>query len=93
VGQINMQAGIQATPANAQPISRDPTAEAGWATATGNTKVKSAAVDAVAASGVTIPAKRTANPTTAITTTDATFCVETTVPIEIRQLPTRNSVT
>ena len=88
-----MQAGIHAAPANAQPISRGPTAEAGWATATGNTKIKSAAVDAVAASGVTIPAKRTANPTTAITTTDATLCVETTVPTEMKQLPTTNSAT
>ncbi len=57
-----MAAVMQKTPANVQPNNRGPTSEAGWATATGRTKVNSAAVDAVAAWGDTIPANSTAKP-------------------------------
>ena len=63
-------------PASSQPRRRGPIAEAGWATATGSTNMRSAAVDAVAARGVTIPAYRTANPTTAMATTAANSSVE-----------------
>ena len=48
VGHTTMQAVTQNTAAKAHPNSRGPMAAAGWATATGNTKSKSAAVDAVA---------------------------------------------
>jgi hypothetical protein len=83
-----MQAVTQKTAAKAHPKSRGPTALGGWATATGNTNIKRAAVDAPAIWGDTIPTKRTQNPTTAIRTTAATLSSETTVPKEIRQLPT-----
>ena len=88
VGQITMQAVTQNTAAKAHPSSRGPTALGGWATATGNTNIRRAAVDALAIWGDTIPTKRTQNPTTAISTTAATLSSETTVPKEIRQLPT-----
>ena len=54
-GQIRRQAGMQKAPASSQPRRRGPTADAGWATATGSTKTRSAAVAAVAARGVTTP--------------------------------------
>ena len=66
VGQRSMQAATQNAAANSQPIKRGPTSPAGWATATGNTKSRRAAVEAVATWGDSMPAKRTANPTTAI---------------------------
>ena len=59
-------------------------ADAGCATATGRTKVRSAAVVAVAACGATIPAKSTPKPTTAMVTTAATLFVETTVPSTVK---------
>ena len=83
-----MQAVMQKTAASVQPTRRGPTAEAGWATATGRTKVSSAAVDAVAACGATMPAKSTAKPTSAMVTTAATLWVETTVPSTVKQAPT-----
>ena len=73
--------------ASVHPTRRGPTAEAGWATATGRTKVSRAAVDAVAACGDAMPAKSTTKPTTAIAATAATLCVETTVPSTTKQLP------
>ena len=79
---------MQKSPAASQPTSRGPTAEAGWATATGSTKTSSAAVDPVAAWGERIPAKSTQNPTTAMATTAATLSVETTVPTAMKQPPT-----
>ena len=83
-----MQAAMQKTAAIVHPTRRGPMAEAGCATATGRTKVRSAAVVAVAAWGATIPAKSTANPTSAIVTTAATLWVETTVPSTMKQAPT-----
>ena len=68
-------------------------AAAGWATATGNTKSKRAAVDAVATCGDTIPRKRTQNPTAAIATTAATLSVETAVPTAMKQPPTSTRAT
>jgi len=53
----------------------------------GRTKVSSAAVDAVAACGEAMPAKRTTKPTTAMAATAATFCVETTVPSTMNSSP------
>lgn len=88
-----MQAVMQATAAHAQPSRRGPMAEAGWATATGRTKMSNVAVDAAAACGDTIPAKSTANPTTAMTPTETHLCVETTVPSAMRPLPTSQSRT
>ena len=82
---------MENAPASAHPSRRGPRADAGWATATGNTKVRIAAVDAVAACGEKIPEKSTAKPTTAIATTAATLSVETTVPREMRPLPTMKS--
>ena len=84
---------MQATPAKAQPSSRGPMAEGGWATATGSTKTSNVAVDAAAACGDTIPANSTANPTTAMTPTAIHLCVETSVPSAIRPLPTSQSRT
>ncbi len=78
---------MQQTPAITQPIIRQPTADDGWATATGKTNKSNAAVDAVAARGSTIPAKSTTKPTTAIVTTAATLLVETTVPRMMKTLP------
>ena len=83
-----MVAVMQKTPAIVQPTRRGPTCEAGWATATGRTNVNSAAVDAVAAWGATMPVKRTTKPTTAIVMTAATLCVDTTVPSTVKQAPT-----
>ncbi len=40
---------MQAAPASTHPSSRSPISDEGWATATGSTNVKSAAVEAVAA--------------------------------------------
>ncbi len=91
VGQSSMHAGMQKTPANAQPARRGPTLAAGWATATGRTNINSAAVDAVTAWGETIPMKSTPNPTIAIATTASTFCCETTVPRVMKTIPTRKS--
>ena len=71
---------MQKTAAIVHPRRRGPTADAGCATATGRTKVRSAAVVAVAAWGATTPAKSTAKPTSAMVTTAATLLVETTVP-------------
>ena len=76
---------MQSAAASVHPTRRGPTAEAGWATATGRTKVSRAAVDAVAACGDAMPAKRTMKPTTAMAATAATFCVETTVPSTTKQ--------
>ena len=64
-----MQAVMQMTPASVQPNSRGPIAESGCATATGRTKVRRAAVVAVAARGATIPANSTAKPTNPMVTT------------------------
>ena len=50
-----------------------------------------AAVDAVAAWGETMPAKRTPNPTKAITTMAATLWVDTTVPRVMKPVPTKTS--
>ena len=86
-----MVAVMQKTPANVQPSNRGPTSEAGWATATGRTNVNSAAVDAVAAWGDTIPVNSTAKPTTAIVMTAATLWVDTTVPSTVKQAPTTKS--
>ncbi len=47
---------MQNAAASVQPTNRGPTWDAGSATATGSTNVKSAAVVAVAATGETIPA-------------------------------------
>ena len=90
-GHTSMQAAMQKAAASVQPMRRGPMADAGWATATGRTKVSRAAVVAVAACGATIPVKSTAKPTTAIVTTAATLCVETTVPRTVKQAPTRYS--
>ena len=79
---------MQKTPAAIHPTSRGPTWSAGWATATGNTKTRRAAVAPVAAWGEMTPANSTPNPTTAIRTTDATLLVETTVPTAMKQTPT-----
>ena len=57
---------MQSAAASVHPTRRGPTAEAGWATATGRTKVSRAAVDAVAACGDAMPAKSTTKPTTAM---------------------------
>ena len=84
-----MQAVMQKTPASVHPSRRGPTADAGCATATGRTKVRSAAVVAVAAWGATIPANSTPKPTTAMVTTASTLFVETTVPRTVKQAPTR----
>ena len=86
-----MQAVMQKAAASVQPMRRGPMADTGWATATGRTKVSSAAVVAVAACGATIPAKSTAKPTTPIVTTAATLCVETKVPSTVKQAPTTYS--
>ena len=80
-------------PAIAQPTSRGPTAEFGAATATGRTKTRRTAVDAVAIVGDTIPANRTANPMTAIVTTAAILWVEATVPSEMRTAPITKTMT
>ncbi len=83
-----MQAGMERAAAITHPSSRGPTSVAGWATATGNTKVSSAAVDADAACGETIPPKSTPKATAAITVMAAASWVETTVPSVMKQLPT-----
>ncbi len=79
---------MEKTAASVQPRRRGPTAEAGCATETGRTNVSSAAVDAVAAWGATMPAKSTAKPTSAMMTTAATLWVEATVPTTMKQAPT-----
>ena len=62
-----------------------PTAEAGADRDTRRTNVNKAAVEAVAAWGTTMPAKRTAKPTTPMATTAATLSLETTVPSTIKK--------
>ncbi len=74
-------------PASAKPPRRGPIEETGAATATGRTKVNSAAVDAVAACGATIPANRTTKPTTAIAATAATLWVDAVVPTVTNTVP------
>ena len=74
--------------ASVQPTMRGPTAEAGAATDTGRTNVSNAAVEAVAAWGETMPAKRTPKPTSPMATTAATLWLETTVPSTMKQLLT-----
>ena len=80
---------MQKAAASVHPTSRGPISEDGAATATGSTKVRRAAVDAVAAAGAAIPAKSTPKPTRAMVATAATLCVETSVPSTVKQLPTR----
>src|SRR5665213_3528343 len=62
-------------------------AEAGAGSATGSTNVKRRAVDPVTARGVTMPANRTANPTTPIAVTDRTAWVEHRVAIVMKTAP------
>ena len=76
------------TAASVQPTMRGPTAEAGAATDTGRTNSSNAAVEAVAAWGATMPAKRTPKPTRPMATTAAALWLETTVPITMKRLPT-----
>ncbi len=66
-------------------------ADAGWATATGRTKVSRAAVAAVAAWGVTMPAKSTRNPITAMATTAGTLWVDAAVPSAMKPQATAKS--
>ena len=80
---------MQEAAASDHPRRRGPISEVGWATATGSTKVRRAAVEAVAAAGAAIPAKSTPKPTRAIVTTAAALWVEATVPSTTKQLPTR----
>ena len=77
--------------AMAQPSRRGPMAEVGWATATGSTKVRRAAVVAAAAAGEAMPANSSTNPTTAIPTTAAASWVEATVPRVMSTAPTATS--
>ena len=80
---------MQHAAAIVHPTRRGPISEVGAATATGSTKVRRAAVDAVAAGGAAMPAKSTPKPTRAMVTTAATLCVETAVPSTVKQDPTR----
>ena len=86
-GQSTTQTVMDTTPPMVQPSRRQPICDAGSATATGRMKRRSTAVDAVAAAGVMMPAKRTQNTTTAVTTTAATSMVDTTVPSAMSPLP------
>ena len=79
---------MQTAPARSQPISRGPICDGGAATATGRTKTSSAAVAPVAACGVTMPAKSTRKPTTAMAATASTLWVETRVPNAMNPQPT-----
>ena len=54
---------------------------------TGSTKKSSAAVDTATAWGLTTPANRTPNPTTAMDVTAAAGCVEHTVPTAMKRAP------
>ena len=83
-----MHAGMQKAPATTQPSSRGPRSDRGTVTATGSTKSRRAAVEAVAAWGVTIPANSTTKPTTAMATTEATLSVENNVPMMMNPTPT-----
>ena len=87
-GQTSRHAGTEKAAASVQPTNRGPTCDAGAATATGRTNVKSTAVVAVAAAGATVPAYRTAKPTSAIASTAATLWVDATVPSAMRPLLT-----
>ena len=77
-------AGMHTAPANAQPSRRSGMADAVAGSDTGSTKVRRTAVDPVTARGLTMPANRTTNPTTAMATTDRAAWVEHTVATVMR---------